>query len=290
MLRGRRVGGENRRTPAAAVPHQPVTDPPKESAGSGQRQPLAVRRIHHDEPRLRRRPHLLEVPLRDLHHAPDARRRGAGLRRLHRPRIEVARHERADRSADTRLQFRHQPPDQVAVPIAEPAEAVRLPPRPPQARRHARGDRRRLDDERARAAERVEHRLAGRAGIGTPRPPPAGDRQDPRRQHLGERRLNLAHPPAALVERAAGRVAEDRRHAPHEVQGQPQRRPAELHARSPARRRPQLVDDRILHDLRGVQRMRRECVVDRRIDAERVGDLQLLRPVHLLHRPVELLG
>ena len=74
------------------------------------------------------------------------------------------------------------------------------------------------------------------------------------------------------------------------MEGQAERGAAQLHARSPTARRAELVDDRVLDDLRRVERMIEKGVVDRRIDPQRVGDLQLLAPVDLFHRGVERLG
>jgi hypothetical protein len=288
---GRRVGGEDRRPPAAALRHEPIAEPSKEGARARQRQPLPVGRIRDHEPRLPLRPHLLEVPLRDRHRRVHAGRGGAGSSRLDGPRVEVAGGEVAAGRADAGLEFRDEPVGERPVAVPEAEEAVRSPPRPPQARGHARRDRGRLDHERARPAHRIEHRLAGGRGIRRrTRPPPAGDREDPGGEHLRQRRLHLSHPPAALVQRAARGVAEDRGHVAHEVQRQPERRPAELHARPLPARRPQLVHDRVLHDLGGVEGVGRERVVNGGVDPQRVGDLELLRPVDLLHRAVQGLG
>ena len=152
---------------------------------------------------------------------------------------------------------------------------------PPQPRRHPRRDRRRLDDESPRPAHRIEKRLARR---------PAGDGEDPGGEDLGEGSVDFPRAPAALVERLAGGVTEDRRGVADEVEREAKRRAAQLHARPPPARRAELVDDRVLDDLGSVERMIEERVVDRRIDAERVGDLQLLAPVDLFHRGVERLG
>ena len=74
------------------------------------------------------------------------------------------------------------------------------------------------------------------------------------------------------------------------MEPEPERRSPQLHARTLATRRAELVDDRILDDLRRIERVRQKRVVDRGIDPQRVGDLQLLRPVDLLHRVIERVG
>ena len=282
-----RVGGEDCGPPTAAPGHQPVAQAAKQRAGTGQRQTFAVRRIRQHQAGSGRGPHLLEMPLFDRDRPGHARRCRAGLRRLHRPRIEVARGTLASRLTDPCLQVGHEPFDEGLVAVAKPKEAVRRAAGPPETRRHARRDRRSLDHERARAAHRIENRLA-RGGVARrARPPPARDREHPGGEHLREWRLDLPHPPAPLVERAAGGVAEDRCHVADEVQRQPQRRPAELHARPPAARRPQLVHHGVLDDLRRVERVGEKRVVDRGIDPKGVRDPQLLRPVDLLHRPIQ---
>ena len=286
---GRGVGREDRRPPAAALLHEPVAEPAEERARSRQREPLAIRRIRDHETGRCLRPHLLEVMLCDH----DARLHARGHRtrpsRLDRAGIEVAGRERACRLSDVSFEFRDEPLHQGLVTVAKPKEPVCLPPRPPEPGSHARGDRRCLDHERARPAHRIEQWLAGGWLVSHTGPPPAGDREDARREYFRERRLHLTHPPPTLVERTPGRIAENRGHVTDEMQRQPQCRPAQLHARPLPARGAQLVHDRVLHDLRRIERVGGERVVDRRINAKRVGRLQLLRPVHLLHRAIEAL-
>ncbi len=285
------VGGKDCGPPATAPLHQPVPQPTKERAGAGQREPLAVRRVGHDQARMLRWPNLLEVPGADRDRVGHPRSIGTRPRRLDRLRVEVAGEEGFGRRRQhPRLELRHELHDERFVAVAKLEEAVRSPARPPEAWRHPRGDGGPFDHERSRPAHRIEQGLArGRSPCVTG-PPPAGGRQDARGEHLGQRRLHLAHPPAPLVERAARRVAKHGRHAAHEMQRDPQRRPPQLNVRPLAARRPQLIDHRVLDDLRGVERVREEGVVNRRIDTERVGDLQLLGPIDLLHRPVKRLG
>ena len=277
----RRVGGENGRVPSAAGADEPVADAAEEGPGAGKREPLAVGGIGDDKPAPGRRHRLLEMLLFDG----DRRRHTGGLgaqpRRFDGFWIEIARLEAARGHDDAGLEFRDESGGQVAVAIAESEKPMPLAAGPPQPRRHPRRDRRRLDDERPRPAHRIEERLARR---------PAGDGEDPGGEDLGERGVDFPRAPAALVERLAGSVAEDRRRVADEVERQAERRTAQLHARSSAARRAELVDDRVLDDLRRVERMIEEGVVDRRIDPERVGDLQLLAPVDLFHRGVERLG
>ena len=289
MARSGRVGREDRRPPAAAPLHEPVAESTEERARPRQREPLSVGWVRDHESRRTLRPHLLEVPLRDHDALGHARRLGTRPRGLHRLWVEVARPKRSPRLTDTRFEIRDDFVRERLVAVTEPEEAMRLPPGPPQPGRHPRRDRGRLDHERPRAAQRIDHGLTARCD-GFTGPPPAGDSENPRREHLRKWRLHLPHPPAALVERPAGRIAEDRGHVAHQMQREPERRPAQLHARPFPARRPQLVHDRVLDDLCRIERVRGERVVDRRIDTERVGGLQLLGPVDVAECAIERLG
>ena len=193
---------------------------------------------------------------------------------------------------DPGLGFHHKAVGEGLVAVAKSEEAMPLASRPPEARRHSRGDRRRFDHQRARAAHRIENRFQFRSvtARGRPRLPPARDREDARGKHLREWCLDLTHPPAPLMQRSAGRIPEDRGHVAHQVERKAERRPAELHAWPPAAGSSQLIDDRVLDDLRRIKRVRQERVVNRGVDAERLGDFELLGPVDLLHRPVKALG
>ena len=286
-----RVGGEDRGPPAAAPLHQPVAEPAEEGAGTRQREPFAVGRIRDDEAGARRRHDILEVSLLDSHRRRHAGGLGTGPRRLHGLRVEIAGEKRScRRQAHPGFEVCHELRGQRLVTVAEAEEPVGPPPRPPQARRHSRGDRRPLEHERARTTQRIEERFAGGRAASLARPPPAGDREDTRGENFRERCLHLAHPPAPLMERAAGRVAKHRRDVANEVQGDPQRGAPELHVRPFAARGAELIDDGVLDDLRRVERVGEKRVVDGGVDAEGVGHLQLLRPIDLLHRPMQRLG
>ena len=287
----RRVGREDGRPPATALLHEPVAKPPEEGGGPRQRQAFAIRRIGDHEPARPRRPGLLEVFHVDRDARCHARRLGAGLRRSDSIGIEIAGLKASGWLPDAGLEFRHQPVKEAAVAVAKLIKAVRLPPRAIEPRCDAGRDRGRLDDERARATHCVEQWLECRLINWTlTDAPPARDPEDAGGEHFGERRFNLPHPPAPLVERPTGRVAEDRRHVAYQMEPEPERRSPQLHARTLATRRTELVDDRILDDLGGVERVRQKRVVDRGIDPQRVGDLQLFRPVDLLHRVIERVG
>ena len=284
------VGRKERRPPAAALRHEPVAETPEKCSGPGQREPFAVGRIRHDETPARDRLSLLEVFLLDPDERSNASRFGTGLRRFDRLRVEVARLEGARRLDHAGLQLPHEPLHQLPVAIAKLEETMGLAAGPPEPRRHAGRDRGGLDHERAGAAHRVENRFAADRTARRARLPPARNAEDPGGQHLRERRLDLAHPPAPLVQRPAGGVAEDRRDIADQMQRQPERRSAQLNARPLTAGRPQLIDQRVLHDLRGIEGMREKRVVDRGIDTQRVRHLELLRPIDLLHRPVETVG
>ena len=265
----RRVSGEDRRPPAAAPLHHPIAQPAKERTGSRQREPLAVRRIGDDQARMLRRPNLFEVSRVDRNRRRHPRSLGTCPRRLDGLRVEVAGEERVGwRRPHPRLQLRDESCHQRFVTVAKLEEAVRSAARPPEAWCHPRGDGGPFDHERARAAHRIKQGLARGRASRLSRPPPAGGREDARRQHFGERRLDLAHPPAPLVERAAGGVAKHGRHTADEMEGDAQGRPPQLHVRPLAARSPQLINDRVLDDLCSVERVREEGVVDRRVDTE----------------------
>ena len=277
----RRIGGENGCVPSAAGAHEPVADAAEEGPGAGECEAFTIGGIGDDQAASARRHRLLEMLLFNRDRRRHTGRLGTQSRRFDGFGVEIARLKTAGGGDDAGLEFRDEPAGEVAVAITEPEKTMTVAAGPPQPRRHPRGDRRRLDDERPRAAHRIEERLARG---------PAGDGENPGGEDLGEGSVDFPRAPAALVERLTGGVAEDRRGVADEVEREAERRAAQLDARPPAARRAELIDDRVLDDLSSVERMIEERVVDRRIDPQGVGDLQLLAPVDLLHRSVQALG
>ena len=275
------VGSQNRCAPAWALLHQPVPQPAKQGSGPRQWQPLTVGWIGDNQPPAPLRPHLLEV----LHFQDKALGhsgcRSTGPGRFNRSGVEIAGGKTADWHPHPRLEFGQKPLSQGPIAIAKFEKSMRPAPGPPQAGGHAGGDRGRLNHKSAGTTERIEQRLARL---------PAGDIQNPGGEHFREWCLHLSHAPAALVERSASRIAKDGCGVADQMERQPQRGAAELHARPPATGGAQLIDHRILDDLSGVEGVGEKTIMDRRIDPQRVGNFELLSPVDLLHRRVERVG
>ncbi len=161
LLEGRRIGGQDRRPPAAAPAHEPVAQPAVDRRRPRQRQPLAVGWVGDDQPWLPRRHDRLEMLLFHRDRLGQPGRLGAGAGGGDGPRIEVARQEQAGGRAHAGFERRDEPLGERAVAITKPEEAMPLPPGSPQSGSHARSDRGGLDHERARATHRIEQRLAG---------------------------------------------------------------------------------------------------------------------------------
>ncbi len=147
------------------------------------------------------------------------------------------------------------------------------------------GHERAFDEQRARAAHRIDERAAVREHL-----EPAAADQHRGREIFLERRFALPAPPAAPVQRRAREIERQRRDITVQAQVYADRRRFELDAGPRARAIAELIDDRILDALCDELRVRERALTRHRVDRERRLGVEMQRPVGALHARVERIG
>ncbi len=180
----------------------------------------------------------------------------------------------------TRLRFLMQcfPQHRIVTAPAEKAEIIAA-----QAGCDVRRHQRRLDQQRARTAHRIDKAAAGRIHRG-----PARTQEHAGGQIFLERRQAFAEPVAALMQRRTGQVdAQDRLpFAQDEIDAH--RRRLGVHVRTLAAAFAELIDDCVFHAQRGELRVRDAARTADRVDRKGVGGAEMLAPVDLVRAAVQI--
>ncbi len=283
----RRIAGEHRRFPVREARQQPGAQ------GRVQRRQRllvaesdAVGRVDQHEARLERR--FLEIGdvaalERQVIAEPGAVR--IGDRRAHGTLVtivaaEATRAETLEIAGGLRRIADAAPRECImAAPALEPETAAQQP------GRHARGDQRGLDHERAGAAHRIDERSAT---LGDFRP--TGAQQQRRGQIFLERRFDARLAVPAAMQRLAREVDADHRAFACKADVDAQVRALQVHRRPRPGALAEAIDDRVLHLQRRELRVSQpgRALADG-IDGQRALRLEMVFPGHLHQRGVERL-